>query len=322
MIYQAGKRVIERLYFIKHIFLLATMKNFTENQISEVWPGPMEGVMKTAFIETVSKLELVSRWMTPFFRVSGYVPKKRYLMEFLTPFLNTGLPVSGQLMGTDAKLLGETAKMMLDAGCFEVNLNCGCPSNRVVSGNAGGGALKDLAKLADILKHLRDTLPDGRFSVKSRIGYDFPATREVLNTIIEYGKPDRLTIHCRTTKEAYIPVPDMQERFDEVIALTSPAREQGMVLILNGDISSVETARNLAQKANGCGIMSARPWMRDLALLRRMEDKPAADEESLKEEFFDTFSTLNSAQGASLEIARLLWGSDSDKFRSMLNGKR
>ena len=318
MIYQVGKTLSGRLYFIKSNLFCADMENNSKNHITEVWPGPMEGVMKNAFIQTVTKLDLVSRWMTPFYRVTTHVPKAKQLDEFLKPFLDTNLPVSGQIMGTNARLLGETAILMLKAGCCEVNLNCGCPSQRVVSGNAGGGMLKNIPSLAYILKYLRDTLPVGKFSVKSRIGYDSDQSAEIIQTIIENGNPDRLTIHCRTVKEMYHPVQDMQKRFDKTADLTSEARKKGMVLIFNGDINTVEDAERLTEKYPGCGIMCARSWMNDPGLLKRIEGKSVPDKQILKKQFFETFCSINPAAGATLEIARMLWGGNSDEFRNLL----
>ena len=321
MIYQAGKRAIERLYFIKYNFLITLMNINKKKHIIEVWPGPMEGVMKAPFIQTATKLNLVSRWMTPFFRVTTHIPAKKHLDEFLTPFLNTGLPISGQIMGTDAKLLAETAQIMLSLGCSEVNFNCGCPSARVVSGNAGGGALKNLQTLAGIIRYLRQNIPEGKFSIKSRIGYDRLQTDDVLHTLIAYGQPDRLTIHCRSVKELYQPVADKENRFEKIINFTKSINSKQPFLILNGDIDSVEFAKKLVQKTGNCGIMCARPWMSDPGLLKRIEGEHVADKEVLREMFFETFKTFNSAAGASLEVARMLWGVNSEQFKQQLNCK-
>ena len=292
-----------------------------KKHITEVWPGPMEGVMKSAFLRTTAQLKLVSRWMTPFFRVTTHVPTKKHIEEFLEPFLDSGLPVSGQIMGTDAKLLAETAKTMLSFGCFEVNFNCGCPSARVVSGNAGGGALKDLQKLSVILTHLRQNIPAGQFSIKSRIGYDRLQTEEVLQTLISNGQPDKLSIHCRSVKELYNPVIDKFARFENIIKSVKNCGMETEKLILNGDIDSVETAVKLAERAGSCGIMCARPWMNDPGLLKRIEGETITDDEDLKNTFFETFKTFNSSTGAELEIARMLWGGNSERFRSLLTGR-
>lgn len=294
------------------------MHNHQENNITEVWPGPMEGVMREPFVRTVSELKLASRWMTPFFRVTTHVPKKAKVAEFLQVFLETGLPVSGQIMGTHPERLAKTAQIMLELGCFDVDINCGCPSSRVISGGAGGGILRDLDLLKNILQALRSAMPPGAFSVKTRIGYDRDRSEEVLKTILENGKPDRLFVHCRTTKEMYAPVENMSGRFDKVISLTREARKDGMSLILNGDISSVQHARLLAEKAGSCGVMCARSWMRDPGLLRRIEGYNELSPEDARELFFETLKKYSPGKGALIEAARMMWGTNSDKFKSTL----
>jgi tRNA-dihydrouridine synthase C len=308
------EKALCRGYILQNTKFFLSMTQTKQNFIQEVWPGPMEGVMKTPFIQTVSKLKLVSRWMTPFYRVTTGVPREKQIVTFLEPFLATGLPVSGQIMGTDRELLCKTALLMLKCGCIDVNLNCGCPSARVVSGNAGGGALKDLNKLADILKALRDTIAPGYFSVKCRIGYQTPESARIIPLITENGSPDRLFVHARSVKELYNPVPDMEHRFGEILQITRAERENGMKLILNGDISTVKQAEKLAP----CGVMCARSWMRDPELLRRIEFHENKDSETSRKEFFDTFCQLNRSRGAALEVARMLWGADSAQFRSLL----
>ena len=290
------------------------MTQATQNFIQEVWPGPMEGVMKTPFIRTASKLKLVSRWMTPFYRVTTGVPREKQIVSFLEPFMETGLPVSGQIMGTNRDFLAKTAFLMLKCGCIDVNLNCGCPSARVVSGNAGGGALKDPDKLAEILKALRDTLPCGCFSVKCRIGYRSVESSRIIPLITENGSPDRLFVHARSVRELYSPVPDMDDRFAEIMQITEPDCAKGMKLILNGDISTEKQA----EKLSPCGVMCARYWMRDPGLLRRIEFHEEKNAETSRKEFFDTFRQLNGSPGATLEVARMLWGADSPQFRSLL----
>ena len=105
----------------------------------EVWPGPMEGVSRPEFVRAVNHLKLVKRWMTPFLRVTDTCYKEKKIKEFLQPYLESKLPVTAQVMGTNPEVLAELACRCLDCGAVGINLNCGCPSKRVISGGAGGG---------------------------------------------------------------------------------------------------------------------------------------------------------------------------------------
>ena len=125
----------------------------------EVWPGPMEGIGKGGFVNAVNHLELVDRWMTPFFRLSQELPRRSKMASFISVFQPDKIPVCVQLMGVDPVLLGEAAVCFAELGATEINLNFGCPSSRVVSGGAGGGALKSPDKLADFCRIVRKQLP-------------------------------------------------------------------------------------------------------------------------------------------------------------------
>ena len=67
----------------------------------EIWPAPMEGVMTQPLIRAASKLGLVDRWMTPFWRVTSSPVKKSKLKQWFAPFVDSGLPVTAQLMRGD-----------------------------------------------------------------------------------------------------------------------------------------------------------------------------------------------------------------------------
>ena len=113
----------------------------------EVWPGPMEGVSRPEFVRAVNHLKLVKRWMTPFLRVSDSCFKEKKVKEFLAPYLESQLPVTAQIMGTNSAVLAELALLCLDCGANDINLNCGCPSKRVYSGGAGGGGVEGSGKI-------------------------------------------------------------------------------------------------------------------------------------------------------------------------------
>ena len=63
------------------------------------WPGPMEGVMTPEVVRAAGALELVPRWLTPFFRLSETLPGERVFRRFYEPFAAAGTPVFVQLMG-------------------------------------------------------------------------------------------------------------------------------------------------------------------------------------------------------------------------------
>ena len=168
----------KKIAFSGKLWYFKDMESYLNNL--EVWPGPMEGVGKAEFVRTVAALNLCRRWMTPFLRLSESMPSERKLKIFAADYLATGLPVTIQLMGTDPILLGKcAAKLLKLTPAAGINLNCGCPSLRVVKNGGGGGMLKNPEKLAGFCRIMADFLPSGKLSVKLRSGFASPQDMQI-----------------------------------------------------------------------------------------------------------------------------------------------
>jgi len=108
-------------------------------------------------------------------------------------------PVALQLGGSDPQELAHAARMGVDAGYDEINLNCGCPSDRVQSGTFGAVLMKDPGRVADCVAAMRAAV-DVDVTVKCRIGVDDQDPEEVLPeflTQISAAGCRRVTIHAR-----------------------------------------------------------------------------------------------------------------------------
>ena len=80
-------------------------------------------------------------------------------------------PVGLQLGGNEPKVLNQAIKIASKFAYDEVNLNCGCPSSRVLAGNFGVALMKTPTIVADCIKAMKDG-SDARVSIKHRIGID------------------------------------------------------------------------------------------------------------------------------------------------------
>jgi tRNA-dihydrouridine synthase A len=108
-------------------------------------------------------------------------------------------PVALQLGGDDPVLLAECARIAEDLGYDEVNLNVGCPSDRVQSGCFGAVLMRTPERVADAIAAMRDavSLP---VTVKHRIGVDEADAYEDLLAFIDAVAPsgvDRFVVHAR-----------------------------------------------------------------------------------------------------------------------------
>ncbi|WP_281931939.1 tRNA dihydrouridine(20/20a) synthase DusA [Methylocystis iwaonis] len=108
-------------------------------------------------------------------------------------------PVAFQLGGSDPAELARAAKIVEDFGYCEVNLNVGCPSDRVQNGAFGACLMLRPALVADCVKAMKDVIA-APVTVKCRIGVDDqepePALFAMARHCIEAGV-DALVVHAR-----------------------------------------------------------------------------------------------------------------------------
>jgi tRNA-dihydrouridine synthase A len=172
----------------------------------------------------------------------------------LLSFNNFEQPVALQLGGSSPKDLGIAANIGEDFGYSEINLNVGCPSKKVRSGNFGVFLMKDSNLLSDCLYEMKRnvSLP---VTVKCRIGVDEFEGKDFLfnfvNQISNVGVKTFI-IHARkaisgldTKRNRSIPklnykiVKDLKEEFPE------------LEIILNGGIDNLKECKNLLNNFDG-----------------------------------------------------------------------
>lgn len=108
-------------------------------------------------------------------------------------------PVALQLGGSDPAELAEAARFGSQAGYDEINLNVGCPSDRVQSGAFGAVLMKDAALVAKCVSAMQRAV-DVEVTVKCRIGVDDQNAQEVLPEFLSRmvgAGVERMTIHAR-----------------------------------------------------------------------------------------------------------------------------
>ncbi|MDR2172596.1 MAG: tRNA dihydrouridine(20/20a) synthase DusA [Burkholderiales bacterium] len=99
-------------------------------------------------------------------------------------------PVALQLGGSDPAMLAHAARLGERWGYDEINLNCGCPSERVQSGSFGACLMKEPALVADCVRAMREAVSIP-VTVKHRIGVDdiedYGFVRDFVGTVCEAG---------------------------------------------------------------------------------------------------------------------------------------
>ncbi|MCA9545322.1 MAG: tRNA dihydrouridine(20/20a) synthase DusA, partial [Myxococcales bacterium] len=108
-------------------------------------------------------------------------------------------PVALQLGGDDPKALAEAARIAWDWGYDEVNLNVGCPSDRVQSGAFGAVLMKTPERVAEAVAAMRAAVPLP-VTVKHRIGVDdLDRYEDMLHfvDVVRQAGADRFSVHAR-----------------------------------------------------------------------------------------------------------------------------
>ncbi|MEM1236795.1 MAG: tRNA dihydrouridine(20/20a) synthase DusA [Pseudomonadota bacterium] len=171
-------------------------------------------------------------------------------------------PVAVQLGGSDARELAEAARMTEDRGYDEVNLNVGCPSDRVQSGTFGAVLMKTPELVAECVAAMSAAV-DIPVTVKCRIGVDDQEPGEVLPAFLEHmaqAGTGQVTIHAR---KAWLKGLSPKENRDippldyDLVAAMSEAFPQ-LSIAINGGIDTLVDARNLMAQGRIAGAMIGR----------------------------------------------------------------
>ena len=170
-------------------------------------------------------------------------------------------PVALQLGGSDPKELAEAARLGAEAGYDEINLNCGCPSDRVQSGAFGAVLMQTPELVADCVAAMAEAV-SVEVTVKCRIGVDDQTPEEVLPGFLDKIRAagvKRVTIHAR---KAWLQGLSPKENrdippLDYELVHAMKAAFADMHISLNGGITSLDEAQ--AQLERGLdGVMVGR----------------------------------------------------------------
>ena len=158
-------------------------------------------------------------------------------------------PVALQLGGSDPAELAEAARIAAGEGFAEVNLNVGCPSDRVQSGCFGAVLMKSPGLVADCVAAMA-AASGAEITVKCRIGVDDDDPREVLPRFLETvaaAGVRRLAIHARKAWLQGLSPKENREipPLDHGLVFEMKRAFPGLHLTLNGGIGSLAQAQAL-----------------------------------------------------------------------------
>ncbi|SFR36587.1 tRNA-U16,U17-dihydrouridine synthase [Yoonia tamlensis] len=161
-------------------------------------------------------------------------------------------PVALQLGGSDPAQLAEAARIAADYGYDEINLNCGCPSDRVQSGRFGAVLMEDPALVADCCAAMMRAV-DVPVTVKCRIGVDDQEPAMILPDFlarVSAAGVDHFIIHAR---KAWLQGLSPKENrdippLDYDLVVEMKGMFPGLNLAINGGIATLDDAQALLDR--------------------------------------------------------------------------
>ena len=231
--------------------------------------APMQDVTDLPFWKLMTQYGGADIYYTEYFRVHPVSHLEAHIRRSITDN-PTGRPVIAQMIGNDIPSLVRSAKLLQELPIVAVDLNLGCPAPVVYRKCAGGGLLRDLGQIDSILGALRDVV-NVRLTVKTRVGFDDPATFEKLLPILEKHSLDLVTVHGRTVKEMYW----SEVRYE---LIQHAAERLNCPVLANGNISTAERALYVWQTTNTRGVMLGRGAIRNPWIFQQIKDLLAGKE--------------------------------------------
>lgn len=182
-------------------------------------------------------------------------------------------PIVLQLGGNEPDKMAEAARIAEEFGYDEVNINCGCPSDRVQSGAFGACLMREPQTVADCVRAMRDVVSIP-VTVKCRIAIDEDPERETLLKFVDHVADagcDVFTVHARKAWLKGLSPKENREipplNYDIVHELKATRRD--LKIVLNGGIKTLDDCQ--AHLAQFDGVMLGRAAYQTPALLGEVD---------------------------------------------------
>ena len=268
--------------------------------------APMDGVTDSVFRRVVAKHGKPDVVFTEFTNVGDICRGRGARLDSLR-YSEMERPIVVQLYGKDPEFFYQAAHVVCALGFDGLDINMGCPSKNVASSGSGAALIRTPDLALRLIEASRQGIHDWAqgqeltdaglkpkliesiqianrergasletiarrvipLSVKTRLGYDTDIIEEWSDCLIQ-GSPEVISIHGRTLSQMY----RGQSNWDSITHASAKIRAKGILVLGNGDISSLNHAAQRIREAEVNGVLIGRaalgnPWIfQDIASLR------------------------------------------------------
>ncbi|MGK5594550.1 MAG: tRNA dihydrouridine synthase DusB [Parachlamydiaceae bacterium] len=198
-------------------------------------------------------------------------------------------PIGGQLCGSKPEIAGQAAKIIEDLGFDVIDLNCGCPVDKVTKDGSGSGMLKNPHLIGDVIANMVAAV-NIPVTVKIRAGWDDQSIIAAkITQIAEEAGAKAICIHGRTREQAY----KGPANWDHIKACKEAANK--IKVIGNGDVFDAEAAMKMFSYTQCDAVLVSRgtlgqPWIaEDIYALQADQPLPERSLDHAKNELLEHF---------------------------------
>jgi len=225
--------------------------------------------------------------------------------ERLLGFSSLEHPVALQLGGAEPVTLAEAARIGEEFGYDEINLNVGCPSDRVQSGKFGACLMREPALVADCAAAMRAAVKIP-VTIKCRIGVDDQDPQHSLRALVDACAEAGVSVFAVHARKAWLEGLSPRDNrhvppLDYELVYALKRERPDLTIIVNGGINTLDEAE--AHLKHVDGVMMGRAAYQTPALLAEVDAR-----------FFGTPTPPSPLQGEGASIGRLSPAANAHKI--------